>query len=134
MSMSDPIADMLTRIRNAGRAGLPTATMPGSKMKVALAEVLRKAGYVGETSVSTLSHGGTELTVELRYVGKENEPVIEGIERISKPSRRVYTNSREIPRVLGGLGVAVLSTSQGLMTGRDARQKNIGGEVLCYVW
>ena len=134
MSMSDPIADMLTRIRNAGRAGLPAATMPGSKMKAALAEVLKDAGYLGEVSTAALPNGGTELTVEIRYAGKENTPVIEGIERVSKPSLRVYANSREIPRVLGGLGVAVLSTSQGLMTGRDARQKNIGGEVLCYVW
>ncbi|MBT3285793.1 MAG: 30S ribosomal protein S8 [Victivallales bacterium] len=134
MSMSDPIADMLTRVRNAGAAGLTETTMPGSKMKAALAQVLKETGYVGEFSVATMPHGGTELTVEVRFVGKENTPVIEGLQRISKPSRRVYVNSREIPRVLGGLGVAVLSTSQGLMTGRDARQKNIGGEVLCYVW
>ncbi len=134
MSMSDPIADMLTRIRNAGSAGLPEATMPGSKLKAALAEVLTEAGFLAGHSTATLPHGGTELTVRLKYVGKANTPVIEGVERISKPSRRIYVGSGEIPRVLGGLGVAVLSTSQGVMSGRAARQKNIGGEVLCYIW
>jgi small subunit ribosomal protein S8 len=132
--MSDPIADMLTRIRNASSAGLPEAIIPGSKMKVALAEVLRDAGYVGDFTTIKLPHGGTELSVQIKYAGKDDTPVIEGIQRISKPSRRVYASAREIPRVLGGLGIAVLSTSQGIMIGRAAREKNIGGEVLCYVW
>jgi small subunit ribosomal protein S8 len=132
--MSDPIADMLTRIRNASTAGLSQTVMPGSKMKVALAEVLKDAGYVGDFTVIDLPNGGTELSVEIKYVGKDNAPVIEGIERVSKPSRRVYANAREMPRVLGGLGIAVISTSCGLMTGRAARKQNIGGEVLCYVW
>ena len=134
MSMSDPIADMLTRLRNAGLAGLSEASMPGSKMKAALAEVLTEAGYIAGHTTISLPNGGTELNVQLKYVGKDRIPVIEGIERISKPSRRIYVGAGEIPRVLGGLGIAVLSTSQGIMAGRAARQKNIGGEVLCYVW
>lgn len=134
MSMSDPIADMLTRIRNAGCAGLAETSMPSSKMKAAMAEVLTEAGYLAGFSTATLPHGGAELTVQMKYVGKDRTPVIEGVERISKPSRRVYAGAGEIPRVLGGLGIAVLSTSQGIMTGRAARQKNIGGEVLCYIW
>lgn len=134
MSMSDPIADMLTRLRNAGLAGLAETSMPGSKMKASLAEVLTEAGYIAGHTTISLPNGGTELNVQLKYVGKDRIPVIEGIERISKPSRRIYAGAGEIPRVLGGLGIAVLSTSQGIMAGRAARQKNIGGEVLCYVW
>lgn len=134
MSMTDPIADMLTRIRNAGRVGLPTTAMPGSKLKVAIAEALKENGYLTDYTVASLANGGTELQIELKYTGKKNVHVIEGIERVSKPSRRVYAGSGEIPRVLGGLGVAILSTSQGVMSGRAARKLNIGGEVLCYVW
>jgi len=132
VSLSDPIADMLTRIRNAGKARLPEVTMPSSTMKSAVAEVLQEAGYIASWSVE----GDTKKTmgITLKYRGKTGEPVIEGIRRISKPSCRVYVNRSEIPRVLGGLGIAVLSTSQGIMTGRNARKKNIGGEVLCYVW
>ena len=132
MSLSDPIADMLTRVRNASRAALPEASMPSSKMKVALAQVLQEAGYIASWRVD--GDVIKSLTVALKYKGKEREPTIEGIKRISKPSCRVYVSGRDIPRVLGGLGIAVLSTSEGLMTGRAARKKNIGGEVLCHVW
>ncbi|MCK5803255.1 MAG: 30S ribosomal protein S8 [Lentisphaeria bacterium] len=134
MSMSDPIADMLTRIRNAARAKLPTVSMPGSKMKMALSQVFQDCGFVAGTSMGEDAQGHKELTVELKYKGKRSTPVIEGIQRISKPSCRVYVGSGEIPRVLGGLGVAVLSTSQGIVSDRTARSKNIGGEVLCYIW
>lgn len=134
MSMSDPIADMLTRIRNASSAKLAAVTMPSSRAKVALAEVLKEQGYVGVYRVEDVSPGRKALTIELKYKGKRNEPVIEGIERVSSPSCRVYVGADEVPRVLGGLGVAILSTSRGVMTGRAARQQNVGGEVLCYVW
>lgn len=133
MSMSDPIADMLTRIRNAGSAGLPDVSMPSSKMKAALAAVLKEQGYIADFSVGEVD-GFKVLTVELKYKGKNNTPVIEGLKRISKPSCRHYVGSSDVPRVLGGLGVAILSTSRGLMTGRAARKMGVGGEVLCYVW
>ena len=132
MSLSDPIADMLTRIRNAGSAKLPQVTMPSSKLKVAIAEVLKSQGYIGEYNVE--GDVKKELTVDLKYKGKANVPVIEALKRISKPSCRIYVGSDNIPRVLGGLGIAVISPSQGVMTGREARRRNIGGEVLCYVW
>ncbi|MBT3376159.1 MAG: 30S ribosomal protein S8 [Lentisphaerae bacterium] len=132
MSLSDPIADMLTRIRNAGKARLPETSMPSSKMKVAIAETLKSAGYLNSLRVEGDTHKA--LTVELKFKGKHRIPVIEGIERISKPSCRVYVNNTEIPVVLGGLGIAILSTSQGVMTGHAASNKKIGGEVLCHVW
>lgn len=134
MSMSDPIADMLTRIRNASSARLPSVTMPSSRAKVAVAEVLREQGYVQSYRVEDAGPGRKTLIIDLKYKGKRNDPVIEGLERVSKPSCRVYVGVDEIPRVLGGLGVAVLSTSRGVMTGRAARQQNLGGEVICYVW
>ena len=130
MSTSDPIADMLTRIRNGSKAGLPQVTMPSSKLKVAIADVLKTKGYIGGYRVD--GDVKKELTITLKYADKT--PVIEGIRRVSKPSRRVYVNCREIPRVLGGFGIAVLSTSQGVMDGRAARRRRLGGEVLCYVW
>jgi|SRR3954469_4930724 len=130
--MTDPIADMLTRIRNGIQARHPAVEMPTSKMKVAIAEVLKDEGYIKGYS---LSGEGTKkmLKVELRYVGK-SEPVLSGIKRISKPGLRVYAGSGEIPQVFGGLGVAVLSTSRGVMSGGQARRQRIGGEVLCHVW
>ena len=134
MSMSDPISDMLTRMRNASHARLPKATMPSSKMRVALAETLRQAGYIEGYEVVDIGNNKKDLTITFKYKGKNNDPVIEGLRRISKPSCRVYVGSTEIPHVLGGLGVAVLSTSEGLMTDRVARKRNIGGELLCYVW
>ena len=134
MSMSDPIADMLTRVRNASSAKLPTVVMPASKMKAALAETLKDCGFIQGYAVEDLGNNKKSLTISLKYKGKNSTPVIEGIRRVSKPSCRVYVSSTEIPRVLGGLGVAVLTTSQGLVTDRAARKLNIGGELLCYVW
>lgn len=134
MSMSDPIADMLTRIRNASLAKLPEVTMPSSRIKTAIAEVLKEQGYVQSYRISDEGTPRKALTVELKYKGKRNTPVIEGVERVSSPACRVHVGSDEVPRVLGGLGIAVLSTSRGVMTGRAARKQNLGGEVLCYVW
>jgi small subunit ribosomal protein S8 len=129
--MIDPIADMLTRIRNASRALLPTVAIPHSKMKESLAKILKAEGYVAEVVVE----GETTkkaIKLRLKYEGKKG--VIEGIKRISSPGLRNYVGATEIPRVRGGLGVAVVSTSEGVMTGQEARKKNIGGELLCYVW
>jgi small subunit ribosomal protein S8 len=128
--MTDPISDMLTRIRNAGRALLPVVEMPHSKVKENIAHILKQEGYVAEVAVD----GKTmkQLKIKLKYQGKKS--VIEGIKRISKPGLRHYVGSTEIPRVLGGLGVSVISTPEGVMTGTQARKKNLGGELLCYVW
>jgi small subunit ribosomal protein S8 len=128
--MSDPISDMLTRIRNASRALLPTVELPHSRMKESLAQILKKEGYVAEVSVD----GKTikKLKIQLKYQGKKN--VIEGLKRISKPGLRKYVGATEIPRVLGGLGVSIVSTSEGVMTGTQAKKKNLGGELLCYIW
>lgn len=134
MSMSDPISDMLTRVRNASTAKLPQASMPSSKMRAALAETLREAGYIEDYVVEDIGNNKKNLTITLKYKGKHAEPVIEGIKRISKPSCRVYVGCDEIPHVLGGLGIAVLSTSEGLMSDRAARKRKVGGELLCYVW
>lgn len=132
MSISDPISDMLTRIRNACAAKLDTVVIPSSNMKEAIAATLKKAGYVVDYTVE----GETikTLTVQLKYKGKNRISVIEGLKRISKPSCRIYAGGKEIPLVLGGLGIAILSTSQGVMTGQAAKKQNVGGEVLCYVW
>jgi small subunit ribosomal protein S8 len=128
--MIDPIADMLTRIRNAGRALLPAVAMPHSKVKEGLAHILKKEGYVAEVMVE----GTVKKTLKLRLKYEGKKCVIEGLKRVSKPGLRNYVGATEIPRVRGGLGVAVVSTSEGIMTGMDARKKNIGGELLCYVW
>ncbi|MCP3987953.1 MAG: 30S ribosomal protein S8 [Actinomycetia bacterium] len=134
MSMTDPIADMLTRIRNANTAMHDEVSMPSSKLKVALADVLHREGYIGEFQATENSNRpGSTLTINMKY-SPERERVISGIKRVSKPGLRVYTKSDQIPRVLGGLGVAVLSTSTGLVTDRAARKAKVGGEVLCYVW
>jgi small subunit ribosomal protein S8 len=132
MSVSDPIADMLTRIRNGIHAKHDAVTMPSSKIKVAIAKVLREEGFVRDFEVDQEA-GRPMLRVHLSYTGRK-DPVLTGIKRVSKPGLRVYVQKREIPRVFGGLGVAILSTPQGVMTGKTARQKNVGGEVLCYVW
>ncbi len=128
--MIDPIADMLTRIRNASRALLPTVAIPHSRMKESLAHILKAEGYVAEVAVE--GKIPKKLTLRLKYEGKKS--VIEGLKRVSKPGLRNYVGATEIPRVRGGLGVAVVSTSEGVMTGQEARKKNIGGELLCYVW
>jgi small subunit ribosomal protein S8 len=128
--MSDPISDMLTRIRNASRALLPAVELPHSRMKESLAHILKSEGYVAEVSVD----GKTikKLKIKLKYQGKKN--VIEGLKRVSKPGLRKYVGATEIPRVLGGLGVSILSTPEGVMTGTQAKKKNLGGELLCYIW
>jgi small subunit ribosomal protein S8 len=134
MSMTDPIADMLTRLRNANIAMHDDVTMPSSKLKEALAALLVSEGYLTDYSVAEVPSGpGSQLTIKLKY-SPERERTISGIRRISKPGLRVYTKAEEVPRVLGGLGVAVLSTNQGLLTDREARKRRVGGEVLCYVW
>ena len=132
MSITDPIADMLTRIRNAVSAKHEKVVMPSSKMKVAIAKVLKEEGFIREFQVEA-DGARALLKIELSYTGRK-EPVLTGIRRVSKPGLRVYVQKREIPRVLGGLGVAILSTPEGVMTGQVARQKRVGGEVLCYVW
>lgn len=132
--MTDPIADMLTRIRNANTALKEIVVMPSSKQKIALAEILKKEGYIVDYTVAAASKGpGNELSVKMKY-SNERHRTISGLTRVSTPGLRVYRNSKEVPRVLGGLGVAVLSTSQGLMTDREARKRRVGGEVLCFVW
>jgi small subunit ribosomal protein S8 len=132
--LTDPIADMLTRLRNANTAMHDHVSMPCSKQKVALATVLQKEGYIEGYTVAPATHGpGDVLTIALKY-SNDRQRTINGVRRISTPGLRVYRKGNAIPRVLGGLGVAVLSTSQGLMTDREARKRNVGGEVLCYVW
>jgi small subunit ribosomal protein S8 len=132
--MTDPIADMLTRIRNANTAMHDEVRMPSSRQKVALAKVLESEGYIGgfEVAPSTTGPGDT-LTIQMKY-SDDRDRTISGLRRISTPGLRVYRKASAVPRVLGGLGVAVLSTSHGLMTDREARKRNVGGEVLCYVW
>lgn len=134
MTMTDPIADMLTRIRNANVAMHDEVRMPSSKAKESLATLLKKEGYIEEFAVADASdRPGQVLTVTMKY-SPERERVISGLKRVSKPGLRVYSKAESVPRVLGGLGVAVVSTSQGLMTDREARKRRIGGEILCYVW
>ena len=134
MTMTDPIADMLTRLRNANTAMHDEVKMPSSKQKVALAEVLQQEGYIVGFSVAPSPNGvGDVLTIELKY-SPDRARTISGLRRISTPGLRVYRKADAVPRVLGGLGVAVLSTSQGLMSDREARKRKVGGEVLCYVW
>jgi small subunit ribosomal protein S8 len=128
--MSDPIADMLTRIRNAGRALLPAVELPHSRIKESVAKILKSEGYVADVAVE--GNAVRKLKIRLKYQGKKN--VIEGLKRLSRPGLRCYVGSAEIPRVLGGMGVAIVSTSEGVMTGAQARKKNLGGELLCYVW
>ena len=134
MTMTDPIADMLTRIRNASVAGQETVRMPSSKLKESLAAILRREGYITDFRVADdPSRPGRTLEIVMKYT-PDRAPTISGLRRVSKPGLRVYTKADRLPRVLGGLGVAVLSTSQGLMTDREARERRVGGEVLCYVW
>jgi small subunit ribosomal protein S8 len=132
--MTDPVADMLTRIRNANVAMHDTVKMPSSKLKEALAAILEREGYIeGWGSSDNTKSPGRTLEVRMKY-SPERERTISGIRRVSKPGSRVYTKADRLPRVLGGLGVAILSTSQGLMTDREARKHQVGGEVLCHVW
>ena len=135
MTMTDPIADMLTRLRNANQAYHDAVVMPHSKLKVGVAEILKQEGYITSYSVEDAPEGavGKTLTVTLKY-GQNRERSIAGIRRISKPGLRVYAKATGLPKVLGGLGIAIISTSQGLLTDRQANQKGVGGEVLAYVW
>lgn len=134
MTMTDPIADMLTRVRNANVAMHDEVRMPSSKQKEALAAILKSEGYIDGFRVEPNGDKpGNTLHITMRY-SPERSRTISGIQRVSKPGLRVYRKSKEIPRVLGGLGVAVVSTSQGLLTDREARKRNVGGEVLCFVW
>ena len=128
--MTDPIADLLSRIRNASRANLTDVKAPHSKVKESIARVLEKEGYV--TGVAVEGDKVKHINLKLKYKGRK--AVIEGLQRISRPGLRTYVGSKEIPRVRGGLGVALISTPEGVMAGNDARRKNLGGEVVCYVW
>ena len=134
MTMTDPIADMLTRIRNANIAQQDEVRMPSSKLKEALAAILKQEGYIEDFSVNEeQTRPGRTLTIAMKYT-PDRARTISGLRRVSKPGLRVYTKADRVPRVLGGLGVAVLSTSQGLMTDREARRRKMGGEILCFVW
>lgn len=135
MTMTDPIADMLTRLRNANQAYHDSTSMPHSKLKVGIAQILKEQGYIANYEVAEPAEGevGKTLTITLKY-GTNRERSIAGLRRISKPGLRVYAKSNALPKVLGGLGVAIISTSQGLMTDKQANSKSVGGEVLAYVW
>ncbi|MEE1086256.1 MAG: 30S ribosomal protein S8 [Schaedlerella sp.] len=133
MTMSDPIADMLTRIRNANTAKHDTVDVPASKMKIAIADILLNEGYIAKYDI--VEDGAFKtLHITLKYGADKNEKVISGLKRISKPGLRVYANSEDMPRVLGGLGVAIVSTNKGVITDKEARKLGVGGEVLCFVW
>jgi len=133
MTMSDPIADMLTRIRNANTAKHDTVDIPSSKMKVAIADILVDEGYIAKYDI--IDEGSYKtMHVTLKYGADKNEKIITGIKRISKPGLRVYAGKDEIPSVLGGLGIAILSTNKGILTDKEARKAQVGGEVLAFVW
>ena len=134
MTMTDPIADMLTRVRNANQAFQESTTMPSSKIKVRIAEILKTNGYIADfETMQVEGQVGDVLKVTLKY-GESRERSIVGLRRISKPGLRVYAKSTELPKVLGGLGIAIISTSKGVMTDREARKQNVGGEVLAFIW
>ena len=133
MNMTDPIADMLTRIRNGLQAGHKTASIPASKMKVEIAKILKQEGYILDYTVEGESAKDKVINIILKY-DVEGKKVISGLKRISKPGLKVYAKSNDVPRVLNGLGIAIISTSKGLMTDRDARKAKLGGEVVAYVW
>ena len=131
--MTDPIADMLTRIRNANTAKHDTVDVPSSKMKLAIAKILLDEGYI--KSYELVENGKfNDIRITLKYGASKNEKFISGLQRISKPGLRVYANKEELPKVLGGLGVAIISTNQGVITDKEARKLGVGGEVLCFVW
>ena len=137
MSMTDPIADMLTRIRNAVMSGQAMTAMPTSKIKVEIAKILKEEGFLESFEVADGERPSQKvLRLKIKYVGerRERKPVLTGLERVSRPGRRIYTKKQDIPWVLSGIGVAILSTPKGIMTGQRARQLGVGGEILCKVW
>ena len=133
MSVSDPIADMLTRIRNAAKARLDSVAMPTSVVKSEIAKIMLQEGYISSYEVIDSETAGGILKIHLRY-SKDKTGVIEGLKRISKPGLRVYTEKTKIPRILGGMGTIIITTSKGVMTGKKAKELGIGGEVICYIW
>ena len=133
MTMSDPIADMLTRIRNANSAKHDTVDVPASKMKIAIADILLDEGYIAKYDIVEDGNFKT-MHITLKYGADKNEKVISGLKRISKPGLRVYANSEDMPKVLGGLGTAIVSTNKGVITDKEARKLGVGGEELCFVW
>ena len=134
MTMSDPIADMLTRIRNANTAKHDTVDIPSSKMKLAIAEILLKEGYIKKYDLVDDGNGFKNIRIVLKYGIDKDEKIITGLKRISKPGLRVYAGKDELPRVLGGLGTAIISTNNGVVTDKEARKAGVGGEVLCFIW
>ena len=134
MTMSDPIADMLTRIRNANTAKHDSVDVPSSKMKLAIAKILLDEGYIAKYDIIKDENGFDVIHIELKYGKDKNEKIITGLKRISKPGLRIYASKDELPRVLGGLGVAVISTDKGVITDKEAKELNVGGEVICYVY
>jgi small subunit ribosomal protein S8 len=133
MAANDTIADMLTRIRNANLARHKTVSIPSTRMTRSIAKVLQDEGFIADL-VESSDARRPEILLTLKYKGKTRQPIIRNLTRVSKPGLRVYSNRKELPRVLGGIGIAIISTSSGIMTDRDARRQGIGGEVLCYVW
>lgn len=133
MTMSDPIADMLTRIRNANTAKHDTVDVPASKMKIAIADILLKEGYIKNYEIQEVGKF-KNIHITLKYAQNKNVKVITGLKRISKPGLRVYANTEDLPKVLGGLGIAIISTNKGVITDKEARKQNVGGEVLAFVW
>jgi len=132
MNMTDPIADMLTRVRNALRARHPKVDVPASRLKAEIARILKEEGYIGNFKLAE-EEGRRTIKIYLKY-GADNEPVISRLQRVSRPGRRVYVSQRQIPRVLGGMGINILTTPRGVMTGRTAYREHVGGEILCEVW
>ena len=133
MSMNDPIADMLTRIRNGYMQRHPSVVMPKSKLKLAIADILKQEGFICDFKVQTNDRSFEDLVLDLKYT-TDRQPVITGIKRVSRPGLRIYTKHQDIPRVRGGMGLSILSTPRGVMSGYEAYRQNVGGEVLCYVW
>lgn len=133
MPVSDPVSDMFTRIRNAVRVQASAVEMPASKQKIALAEVLRNEGFISSFETKALGSPQQKMRIVLKY-GAKGEKVIQGVKRISRPGLRIYRSAKRSPRVYGGLGIAIMSTSRGLMTDRQARKSNLGGEIVAYVW
>ena len=133
MIVSDPIADMLTRIRNANMAEKASVELPSSRIKAEIAKLLKDEGFIYDYSIVQINNSKSKLIINLKFTG-DREPVIQGLQRVSKPSCRKYVNAEEVPRVLGGIGVAILSTSKGIITDTEARKQKVGGEILCYIW